>query len=402
MADGDVIRSLRQDAQAEAVRILHWWQTRLPDARHEGFFGEIGADGQPVAGAPKSIVLNTRLLWFFSAMGRHLTSPEALGLADRGAAYIRDHFLDAERGGLYWLLAPNGQVVDGKKQAYAQAFGVYAFAEHYRATGNAESLDLARRLQREIEGRYWDTTKDGYIEALDADWRTVGDQRLSDKDIDAPKTMNTHLHVLEAYAQLHRVAPDGATHRALTRIVDVFAGLFIGKDNRHLRLFFDMDWNDLTQTMSFGHDIEASWILWEAAESLGDDDRLARLRPIVLGLARATLEDSLNRDGGVAYEQDFSGHRDDNGEWWGQAEAMVGFVNAWQLSGDDAYLAAAHRVWAYCRDQFGAGGDDEWTWYARAAGKPAQVKAGQWKCPYHNGRAMIELSRRLETGRLSD
>ena len=395
MADDDLATTLGQEARAEARRILRWWQTHLPDRVDGGFFGEIDAAGRPVAGAPKSIVLNTRLLWFFSAAARHLASPEALGLADRAAAYVHDHFVDAHHGGLYWRLDHSGQVVDGKKQAYAQAFGIYAFAEHYLATGNVASLDLARRLQREIEGRYWDVSQGGYIEALAADWRPAGDQRLSDKDLDAPKTMNTHLHVLEAYAHLHRVASDGASRQALARIVDVFAGRFLDRENHHLRLFFDKDWNDVGHTVSFGHDIEASWLLWEAAEVLDDEDRLARLRPIVLGLARATLEEGLNNQGGIAYEQDLAGHRDDDGEWWGQAEAMVGFLNAWQLSGDGAYLTAVHRVWVNAQAQFGAGGDDEWTWYAADAGKPEQVKAGQWKCPYHNGRAMIELDRRL-------
>ncbi len=395
MADGDLINGLGQEARVEARRILRWWQTHLPDAENGGFFGEIDANDRPVAGAPKSVILNTRLLWFFSAAGWHLASPEALALADRAARYIRAHFLDPEHGGLYWLLDNGGQVIDGKKQAYAQAFGVYAFAEHYRATGNAESLDLARRLQSEIEGRFVDAAKGGYIEALAADWQVVADQRLSDKDLDAPKTMNTHLHVLEAYAHLHRVAPDGASQRALSRIIDLFADHFIDVQNRHLRLFFDMDWNDLTHAVSFGHDIEASWLLWEAVEILGDPVRLERLRPVVLDLARATLEEGFSAEGGVAYERDFAGPRDDDGEWWGQAEGMVGFVNAWQLSGDGAFLAAARRVWAHARDQFGAGGDDEWTWYAADAAKPAQAKAGQWKCPYHNGRAMIELDKRL-------
>jgi mannobiose 2-epimerase len=341
--------------------------------------------------APKSIILNTRLLWFFSAKA----GPRALPLAKRAADYIFEYFHDPEQGGLYWLLEADGQPVDTRKQAYAQAFAVYAFAEYHHATGDAAALAFARDLQALIEAKYWDVVWGGYIEALDRNWNSPADQRLSDKDIDAPKTMNTHLHVLEAYSRLHAVAPTDETEVALHRILTAFLDRFTAPDG-HLRLFFDMDWNDLTRSVSYGHDIEASWLIWEAAEALGDEALLARARPIVLALAETTRREGLSPVGALAYEKGHDGHLDSDGEWWQQAEALVGFVNAWQMTGEAGWLKAAERVWAYTKAQYGAAGDSDWTWYAASAPRAKIYKAGMWKCPYHNGRAMIELDRRLK------
>ena len=366
--------SLLAEARAEGEAIRRWWTTHLPDDA-DGFHGEIGADGRPVPDAPRSIILYTRLLWYFSEVGE-------LALARRAADYIRRHFLSD--GAVVWMLDAHGGVIDPKLQGYAQAFAVYAFAEYHRATGDGDALALARDLQALIETRFRDPVHGGYIEALN------GDQRLSDKDLDAPKTMNTHLHILEAYTRLHQVAPDVHTRARLADIIDIFATRFAGP---HLKLFFDMDWTDRTQGVSFGHDIEASWLLWEAAEALGDPGATDRVRPLVLALAQAILDEGFNAGGGLSYERSFDGHLDPDGEWWEQAEGLVGFVNAWRMTGDEAFLAAAERLWAHIKAEY-RDGDREWTWYARTAGRP-MYKAGPWKCPYHNGRAMLELQQRL-------
>jgi mannobiose 2-epimerase len=318
----------------------------------------------------------------------------AVELAKRAADYIHAHFYDPEQGGLYWLLTSDGQPEDTRKQAYAQAFAVYAFAEYYHATGDAAALTFARDLQALIEAKYWDSERGGYIEALDRAWNPPADQRLSDKDLDAPKTMNTHLHVLEAYSRLHGVAPREDTRAALYRILTLFLDRFVAPDG-HLRLFFDMAWNDLTRSISYGHDIEASWLIWEAAEALDDKALLERARPIVLALAGTARHEGMNAVGAFSYEKSFDGHTDPDGEWWEQAEALVGFVNARQMTGEAYWLDAAEKVWAYTKTQYGAGGATEWTWYAASAPKERIYKAGQWKCPYHNGRAMIELDHRL-------
>ncbi|MBW8734348.1 MAG: AGE family epimerase/isomerase, partial [Asticcacaulis sp.] len=207
MAGAEAIRRLRQEAKVEAKTILHWWRTHMPDGA-DGFFGEIDADGRAVSDAPRSVILYTRMLWFFSAAATYLASDDARAMAQRTALYIRRHFADPDHGGLYWLLDSRGQVIDAKKQGYAQAFGIYGFAEYFRASGDPAALAFSRQLQRDTEERLWDTGSGGYIEAMSAYWRDPGDQRLSDKDADCPKSMNTHLHLLEAYTRLHQVAPD--------------------------------------------------------------------------------------------------------------------------------------------------------------------------------------------------
>ncbi len=402
MTGPDFVKTLRHDARLEAKHLLRWWQKKMPDTINGGFWGEIDADDRPVPDAPKSVILFTRMLWFFSAMTTYLKSDEALLSAHRCANYIRSHFLDPDHGGLYWQLDAKGQVIDAKKQGYAQAFGIYAFAEYFRVTGDQASLKIARQIQREIEERLWDHEKGGYIEAMSAFWYDPQDQRLSEKDLDAPKTMNTHLHILEAYTNLHRVAPDDVSHAALYRALDIFIERFVDLKTHHLRLFYDMDWTNRTAAVSYGHDIEASWLIWEAAMVLNERDMTARVRPLTLSVAAATLNEGRNPDGGIAYERCFSGHLDPAGEWWGQAEGMVGFVNAWQMTGDTNYLDAVEALWAHLKAQHGAGGRDEWTWYAANAGRTPMVKAGQWKCPYHNGRAMIELDHRLKRVRLKN
>lgn len=376
----------RQEAHAEADAILRWWSENAPDPRG-GFYGEIDASGQPVPTASRAAILNARMLWFFSAAGETAS-------ARRAADYLRAHLFDTQQGGVFWSVDATGAPLDTKKQAYAQAFTLYGFAEYYATTHDPTALATARALRDLIETRFWDGARGGYIEALTRDWAAVTDPRLSDKDMDAPKTMNTHLHVLEAYTRLHQVAPDAASETALRRATQVFIDRFMGSDG-HLRLFFDMDWTDRTHAVSYGHDIEASWLLWEAAETLDDPALIARARPHVPALARATLEQGVLDHGGIAYERGFDGRLDADGEWWGQAEGLVGFVNAFQMTGEKAYADAALRLWARIKSDYGAAQGREWTWYAHDAKRPPQALLSLWKCPYHNGRAMLELVKRL-------
>lgn len=387
--------TLTHETHREAARLLTWWAGHLPDPEG-GFHGEVDAADCPVPGAAKSVILNTRLLWYFSAMARESGAPEALPLAARAKSYLIEHFFDENEGGVYWLLDSDGDVKDGKKQAYAQAFAVYALTEYHLTTGDPDSLQRAHDLQDLVEARYWHEGAGGYIEALGRDWQHLTDQRLSEKDLDAPKTMNTHLHILEAYTHLHRVAQTQTTRQRLSRILTLFLDRFVGADG-HLRLFFDLDWTDRTHAISYGHDIEASWLIWEAAAVLGDDALLARSRPSVLSLARTTLNEGMTTSGALSHDRSADGQVDPAGEWWGQAEALVGFVNAWQMTADPVWIDAAERVWDYTKVHYGAGGATEWSWYAAASGHDKIYKAGMWKCPYHNGRAMIELIHRLTT-----
>jgi mannobiose 2-epimerase len=400
--DLDGVHSLLQaDLEAHAHRLFKWWAAIETPA---GFHPQIDTTGQPQPEIPQSIILTTRLLWYFSAYGRIFECGEARRLADKALGVLQERFFDPAFGGFVWSVSADDQVTGTHKQAYAQAFGIYALAEHYAATGDSSSLRMARDLFALLENHFRDPQFGGYIEALSRDLRPVEDQRLSDKDLNAPKSMNTHLHVLEAYTRLHQVAPDPSTARALAGILDVFGTKIIDASTGHLRLFFGLDWQSLSSQISFGHDIEASWLLYEAAEALKDTGWLKRMHDVALRLTELTEVEGMGDDGGVYYEADAAlRHIDPVGEWWGQAEALVGFLNAYELSKNEAHLLKAWSVWSFVKQRHVGEGQGEWSWYPEGSGRTNPYLAGEWKCPYHNGRALMEgvvRLQRLTAGRI--
>lgn len=390
-------------AFAELIAIGDWWLANAIDNEHGGFVGEINFDGERVEGANKGIILNSRILWFFSEAAKTLQDIDPLGervrlytqAAKLSFDYILKNFDDKTQGGTLWELDVNGRAVNDKKQTYAQSFCIYAFSAFYSLTGEQQALDKAFEYLALLEKHAVDPEFGGYIEAFTGDWQPISDLRLSDKDLNLPKSMNTHLHVLEAYAAIHRVAPNAETERALRYIIDIFDKHIINKQTDHLNLFFDMDWTDMSQAISFGHDIEASWLLFEALEILDDKSVSEAMLPSVLGLAKSCLTEAIGPQGQVIDEQELvSGKRHEESYWWVQAEALVGFLNAYKLTGKDAYKAVANKIWAFiesCHIDAQAG---EWHWTAtidqhKASANPT-YKAGFWKAPYHNGRSMME------------
>ncbi len=374
-----LLNSLQRDARREAVALLAWWTENLPDG-DGGFWGEIDGDGHPVADAPLSAVLITRLLWFFSAAGRHLDDTGALAAADTAAAYLRRHFLTPGGDGLHWLVDRRGRVLDDRRPTIAHASAIHALAQHYAATGNGQSLDAARRLLAAAERKAWDTGCGGYRD-------TVGGSRTD-------KGLGANLHLMEAHTVLHRSAPDEASFASLDRALTTFLHRFAGAN--HVSQGFNGDWTPWPALVSYGHDAEASWLVWEAARAHGDVGLLAQAHRVTLTLAEQARLASATGTGGIPFCQTADGIVDPAGEWWGQAEGLVAFVNAWRLSGDRHYLHAAERLWAHVSAHHGAGQGREWSWYAANSGKASPYLAGAWKCPYHTGRAMIELDRRLD------
>ena len=312
-------------------------------------------------------------------------------MADRAFAQIRDRFFDPVYGGVYWSLDATGRPLDTKKQFYAIAFAVYGLAEYHRATGLREALELAAGLYRDIETHSLDVLKGGYREAAQRDWTPIADMRLSEKDRNDAKTMNTHLHILEGYTALYRVWPDEGLRGSLTALVTCFLDRIVRPDG-HLGLFFDEDWVSQTDMVSFGHDIEASWLLLEAAEVLGDPSLTERVRACSEKMAAAALE-GLRADGSMAYEHDpATGRTDGERHWWVQAETVVGCLYQYRLSGDPAWLDRALACWSFIKEQLLCP-DGEWYWSLREDGTPntADDRAGFWKCPYHNGRMCLEI-----------
>lgn len=385
---------LALDARAELRRIIAWWAEKSPV--RDGFVGEIDAAGDPRPDAHRSVVLYTRLLWFFSAAHAHSGSPLCLDLARRAADYVTARFIDPRHGGLFWMVDAAGQPMDRRKQAYAQAFGIYAFATHFAASGERASLESAVALHDVLETHFRDPVGGGYWEARAEDFSPIADMRLSARDLNAPKSMNAHLHALEAYAALYRVhrttpiavALEGALGLMIDRIFDPGAG--------HLRLFFDRDWRSLDRTVSFGHDIEASWLICEAADALGDAAWRKRARDAALRLAESALAEAVGPNGELFEERRGDGRVSEKRVWWIEAEGLVGFLNAFALTGDMRYMEAGQCLWRFIQNhQIDREGGE---WRALSAldppANPPEPQAGAWKCPYHTGRAMMEMERR--------
>jgi mannobiose 2-epimerase len=401
--------SLQVEFHEELRRILNYWARFSPDDEHGGFYGRLTDDNVVVPGAVKGGVLNARILWSFSAgynLGRelgygHEESAIWLSLAGRALTYIMEHFVDKEFGGVYWSVDADGAPVDTKKQIYAIAFTIYGLTEYYRAQPIGEALDLAIRLYQDIETYSYDAERGGYLEALTRDWQPITDLRLSEKDANEKKTMNTHLHILEAYTNLYLVWPNPQLAEKIRGLIHVFSEHILDAATGHLRLFFDEDWSNRSNIISYGHDIEASWLLEEAAEVLDDAALTRRVKELALQIARAAVS-GLDPDGSMWYEYDRDkDHRVNERHWWVQAEAMVGLLNAAQISGEAVFYHQFVQVWDYTKRHIIDHAKGEWFWGRNADGSlmEGQDKVGFWKCPYHNSRACIQLIRRLAVGK---
>lgn len=372
--------------------ILPYWMKKTVDREHGGFYGRIDGRERLHRQANKGAVMNARILWTFSAAYRIYGQPQYLEMAERAYRYIVDYFIDKDFGGVYWELDYLGRPVRTHKQSYAQGFALYGLSEFYRATGRQEALEEAIKFFRLLEDRVLDPEHGGYIEALGRDWQAVEDMKLSARDANAPKSMNTHLHILEPYTNLLRVWRDPALLRAQERLIRVFCDRIVSPETQHLILFFDRDWRPLSETFSYGHDIEASWLLYEAAEVMGDDGWLARVKPVCLAVAKAACE-GLQDDGSLIYESADGRDPDLDRHWWVQAEMLVGSFHAYRISNDGAFLVRARNVWQYVKDHLLDRENGEWFWSAGPDGSPnrREDKAGFWKCPYHNARMCMEV-----------
>ena len=376
---------LRQELMGN---ILPFWMQRAVDHQNGGFYGTIGCDGKVEPESPRASVVNTRILWTFAAAQR-LLGDEYRVTADWAYDYIVGKFWDREYGGVYWMLDGQGAPLNDRKQIYAQAFAAYAFSEYYRANGNTESLELAKRLYRLIEAKSRDWERHGYLEACTRDWGALEDMRLSEKDLNCPKSMNTHLHVMEAYTNLLRVWRDPDLVASQKELLETTMDRIIDGATGHFKLFFDHDWNSLSSHVSFGHDIEGSWLLVEAAEVLGDPAPIERARALALKMAGAVYEQALDRDGSIFYEAGSDGALiDAKKHWWAQAEAVVGFYNAWQISGEQRFREAAYRAWQYIEQKVVDRAHGEWHAKLSPDGRPLTFEedgdaclAGPWKCP---------------------
>ncbi len=377
--------------------ILPFWINKMVDVENEGFYGQITGKDETISQARKGSVLNSRILWTFSAAYRVFKNPDYLAIATRAKNYIIDYFIDNNMGGVFWLLDYAKNPIETKKQIYAQGFTIYGLSEYYRVTNDNEALKIAIDLYQLIEEYSFDSKKNGYLEAFTQDWQIIDDMRLSEKDANEQKTMNTHLHILEAYTNLYRVWKNESLRNQLRNLIEIFLEKIIDTKTGHLRLFFDTDWSNKSCSVSFGHDIEASWLLYEAASILNDTELLEKVRKIVPLIVR-TSEEGLLPDGSMMYEKNIDTvHQDTERHWWVQAETVIGFLNHYHYFGDKKSLHIAMNCWDYIKNNLIDHTNGEWFWsiYPDGSVNRNDDKAGIWKCPYHNGRMCLEIIERF-------
>ncbi len=405
--------------------ILPFWLEKMQDNEHGGFYGRIDGNNQLHPEAEKGAILNARILWSFSAAYRVLQKEEYLEAATRAKDYLIEHFIDPEYGGVYWSVDYKGEPLDTKKQFYAIAFVIYGLTEYARAMGDREALEYALDLYDCIEEHAFDSEQNGYIEACTREWGKIEDMRLSELDANYPKSQNTHLHIMEAYANLLRclkemraqeqcdyvptigsVLPVGISvppetmvnvEGALRNVISIFIDKILNPETNHLDLFFDMDWTrGAGHLESYGHDIECSWLLHEAALVLGDENLLEKVENVVQKVAKAS-EKGLREDGSMIHEANLdTGHVDDDLHWWVQAENVVGWFNIWQHFGDEEAFKKSEKCWQFIKDKLVDWDNGEWYWSRHPDGSLNTIddKAGFWKCPYHNSRMCLEIIER--------
>lgn len=379
---------------------LPFWCGPALDRENGGWMGWLSNDLKPDRSQPKGLIVNSRILWAFSAVHRVRPEPVYFEMAERAFDFVMNKFWDAEHGGAFWRLNDAGNVMDDSKKIYGQAFYIYALTEFHLAFGSPAALERARILFELIERHAHDAKFGGYLEVRNRDWSEAGSEaRLSDKDLNEKKSMNNHLHVLEAYTNLFRVWPEPRVAARLRELIALFLTRIIDPKTKHLHHFFNEQWQVRSDTYSFGHDIEASWLLQEAAEVLGDAEFLEPVRVVALQMAKVVFNEGFSTDGGLCYEGR-AGHIIDPGrECWPQAEALVGFLNAYGLSGNPAFLASAVQTWKFIEAHLVDRIHGEWFWRINPAGRPDSKlpKVSEWKGPYHATRACLETLRRLQT-----
>ncbi len=375
--------------------ILPFWIKYSVDHRGE-FIGAMTNDLIVDRAAERGALLTSRILWTFAAAYRHYRDPADLAMADRAYADLTKNFLDRIHGGFFWSIDAEDRVLRDRKQVYGQAFAIYALSEYHRATGKQAPLEEAIAVFRLIENHAADRRHGGYFEAYSREWKPIADQRLSAIDLNEPKSQNTHLHVMEAYTNLLRVWPDAGLRRAQSELLEIMLTRIVNPATGHLGLFFAENWTLRSTKISYGHDIEAAWLLTEAAEVLQNPALLARIHPLAIKIADVTLAEGIDSDAGIFNEGGPSGITDTNKEWWPQAEAVVGFLNAHQLSADPRHLEAALRTWDFIEARLIDRQHGEWfRGVTRDGAVLPELKIGFWKCPYHNGRTGLEAVARL-------
>lgn len=388
---------LKSELTAELDSILKYWSERTIDEQNGGFVGQIDFNDHLISNAEKGSVLNARILWTFSASYKTTKNENHKKLAERAFEFLAAYFYDTQFGGLFWSINEDKTPKDTKNQIYALAFAIYGLAEYFAISKDEKALEIAKNLYAKIQEHSYDKVNKGYFEAFTRDWQPIDDLRLSAKDANEKKTMNTHLHIIEGYVNLYKVWKDKKLLKDIIELLQTIEKYFINTETGHLRLFFNENWVERPDVISYGHDIEAAWLLQQCAEISENQPLIANFKKYAIQIAEATKE-GLDSDGGLWYEYD--PEKDElitEKHWWPQAEALIGFYNAYQLTGNKEYLEIVYKIWKFTKKYMIDQQNGEWHWGVyQDYSVMKKDKAGFWKCPYHNGRACIELIQRIQ------
>lgn len=391
------LKLLKSELTAELDSILNYWSERTIDDQNGGFVGQINFNDHLIANAEKGSVLNARILWTFSASYKTTKNENHKKLAERAFEFLAAYFYDTQFGGLFWSINEDKTPKDTKNQIYALAFAIYGLSEYYSISNEEKALEIAKKLYLKIEEHSYDPVNKGYFEAFTRDWQPIEDLRLSAKDANEKKTMNTHLHIIEGYVNLYKVWKDEKLLTVIVELLETIEKYFINTKTGHLRLFFDENWKEKPDVISYGHDIEAAWLLQQCAQISGNETLIANYKKHAIQIADVTKE-GLDADGGLWYEYDPKKNQlIQEKHWWPQAEALIGFYNAYQLTEKEEYLDIVYRNWKFIKKHMIDQKNGEWFWGVYDDYTIMKKdKAGFWKCPYHNGRACLELIHRIE------
>ncbi|MBK5192047.1 MAG: AGE family epimerase/isomerase [Flavobacteriaceae bacterium] len=387
---------LQTELTSELNNILNYWINFSVDKVNGGFIGERDHFNNEVSQASKGVVLNTRILWTFSAIGNYNKDKTLLPFAERAFDYLKKYFKDEKFKGIYWELDAYGIPINKRKQIYAQAFAIYALSEYYLFTKDENAKNWALSLFSLIEDHARDKDTNGYLEAFQEDWSPIKDMRLSEKDENAAITMNTHLHILEAYTSLLQICGNDKpkVKEALNNLVHLFFDKFLDKRKQHFQLFFDKNWTPSGNLISYGHDIEAIWLLIEAAKALKNENLIEKTREAAVSVAHVFINEAYVKNAGVLNEKDLdTGKVDTDRHWWPQAEAMVGLDYAFKISGEKKFRNAKFDIWEFIKKYIKDHENGEWFFRIDKNNIPYknEDKLGMWKCPYHNSRACLIL-----------
>lgn len=373
--------------------IIPFWK-KLRDDEYGGYYGYMDYDLKVDTKSPKGCILNSRIMWFFANAYMVLGDESLLDEARHAYSFLKEHCLDRNNGGIFWSMNYDGSVSEDIKHTYNQAFAVYALSSYYDAAKDAEALKLAWELFDIIETKCCDEV--GYLEALSADFHVIDNDKLSENGVMADRTMNTLLHVLEAYTELYRVTHDTRVRNRLCWIMDMFAAKIYNPVLHRQEVFFDNEYNSILDLHSYGHDIETAWLMDRTIDILEDESYRKLLSPITKDLTAQIYKVAFNGES-LANECD-RGVVNEYRIWWVQAEALLGFLNGYQKDESKTeYLEAAHNIWSFIKTKLhDSRPGSEWFWEVNADGSPVEGDpiVEPWKCPYHNGRMCFEVIKR--------